>query len=155
KKGVAMRCFALRWAFCSVTILVLAGMAGHGGPGAKPASKDPLAKPAGQPWLLREAVDQLSLHPRDAYLQYVVFQLWRRHGRPDIKELEAIFAGEERMGLFPLLPSTLALQERLQAMTMTDREPAALLAPGRQPRGGLLDGALAGGAIGTAELPAE
>src|SRR5262245_65889689 len=111
-----MRCFALRWALCSVTILVLAGMAGHGGPGAKPTAQDPPAKAAGQPWLLREAVDQLSLHPRDAYLQYVVFQLWRRHGRPDIKELETIFAGEERMGLVAVVPSTLALPERLAAM---------------------------------------
>ena len=40
-----------------------------------------------QAWTLEEALDALSLRPRDAYLQYVALQLARRAGRFD--EVEA------------------------------------------------------------------
>ena len=50
-------------------------------------------------WTLLEAADQLALHPRDAYLQYVVLQLWRRHARPEIKDFEAKYYTAMRVGL--------------------------------------------------------
>ncbi len=37
--------------------------------------------PGPQPWTLDEAIQQLSLYPRDAYLQYVALQLAQRENR--------------------------------------------------------------------------
>jgi hypothetical protein len=100
-------------------------------PGDEPAKgnrKTPLTAAA---WTLDEALEQLRLYPRDAYLQYVVMQLARREGRQEeiAKKLtEELFGagwgdGHPRVDLFSLFAGTLAIQEGLQLEAM--REPEA------------------------------
>src|SRR5713226_668445 len=84
----------------------------------------------GQPaWTIDEAMAQLRLYPRDAYLQYVALQLARREQREDeiARQIEQ-FLGDEvrqqrnqranRADLFNIFTGALAVQESLQLDTM-------------------------------------
>jgi hypothetical protein len=110
--------------------LVVVLLAGPGlvflhGQDKKPAAKTQLA------WTLDEAMEQLELHPRDPYLQYVAMQLARR--KKDVNEIgnrvEAIVMPDEmpqvreanragQVDLFNLFTGALAVQESLQLDTM-------------------------------------
>lgn len=81
-----------------------------------------------QGWTLDTAYEQLTLNPRDPYLQYVVLQLARRDGCADeyarrIRSLRS--RGSRRAGrqvdLFDLFTGALAVQESLQLDTMRGR----------------------------------
>jgi hypothetical protein len=85
-------------------------------------------------WTLDEAMEQLKLYPRDAYLQYVALQLGRREKRQEeIGKEIAELAGDamreqisDRAGgvdLFSLFSGELAVQESLQLDTMTSDRP--------------------------------
>lgn len=82
-----------------------------------------------QAWTLEEAMSQLSLYPKDAYLQYVVLQLARREQRlPEVTPtIDRILGNEARMqrqgrlsqvDLFSIFTGALAVQESLQLDTM-------------------------------------
>lgn len=106
--------------------------------------------PGPRPWTLDEAVQQLSLYPRDAYLQYVAMQLAQRQNRTlEVSaQLQRVLAPNgpggrgraEQVDLFSIFSGALAVQESLQLDTMlgeqTDR-------PGRvtRPLGTRPDGA--------------
>src|SRR5205823_6029522 len=110
-------------------------------PAAIPAQeKTPASRNA---WTLEEALQQLRLYPRDAYLQYVALQLARRDGRT--KEIgEQIdrllgdnawgFASERssRVDLFSLFSGSLAVQESLQLDAMRGQPGRRLQAPRRR-----------------------
>src|SRR5215213_11802774 len=51
------------------------------GPAAVTSSAQAPPQRTPQAWTLSEALAQLTLYPRDAYLQYVALQLARRAGR--------------------------------------------------------------------------
>jgi hypothetical protein len=92
-------------------------------------------KPAARPrrWTLDEAIGQLRLNPRDAYLQYVALQLARRQNKeqnvaqkiagllPDAWEERN--ARVEQVDLFGIFTGALAVQESLQLDTMRGRRP--------------------------------
>jgi hypothetical protein len=100
-----------------------------------------------QAWTLDEALAQLTLFPRDAYLQYVALQLARRAGRfvevyqriqaslPE--ERAAVRAGRRNsVDLFSIFTGALAMQESLQLDTMraaTQAQPPAQTSPPRLP----------------------
>ncbi len=88
--------------------------------------------PQGAPWTLDEALGQLELYPRDAYLQYVALQLARRGGEDDFKRVVESLRGTAGRGgqrnrvrrraqidLFSLTTGALAVQESLQLDAMT------------------------------------
>src|SRR5262245_21065175 len=72
----------VRWALALVVVgLAVPASLIRGQP--KPDSKD-IAKPAArgkQAWTMDEALAQLTVYPRDPYLQYVALQLARRENR--------------------------------------------------------------------------
>jgi hypothetical protein len=84
--------------------------------------------PGSQPWTLDEAVQQLRLYPRDAYLQYVALQLAQGENRTlEVSSLlqslsAATRAGRggrvEQVDLFSIFSGALAVQESLQLDTM-------------------------------------
>jgi len=84
--------------------------------------------PGPRPWTLDEAIQQLSLHPRDAYLQYVAMQLAQRENRTlEVSaHLQRLLAGNqpgtrgrvEQVDLFSIFSGALAVQESLQLDTM-------------------------------------
>ncbi|HZY83445.1 MAG TPA: hypothetical protein VFE78_01330, partial [Gemmataceae bacterium] len=98
-------------------------------------------KPARQTkraWTLQEARAELSLYPRDPYLQYVVLQLARRENKQEevAQEIEELLGAgrRERRGptdLFSIFTGALAVQESLQLDTM--RTPDGRGAAPRQP----------------------
>jgi hypothetical protein len=95
-------------------------------PGKGKAAPKPAARRAA--WTLDEALAQLELYPRDAYLQYVAMQLARRQGRAEEvgeKLTVQLFgsSGWPKVDLFSLFSGTLAIQESLQLGAM--RDPAA------------------------------
>src|SRR5947208_6346066 len=80
-------------------------------------------------WTVDEAMAQLRLYPKDAYLQYVALQLAHREQRGDeiatqIEQLVSDEVRQERMGranradLFSIFSGALAVQESLQLDTM-------------------------------------
>jgi hypothetical protein len=93
---------------------------------------DATSKPA---WTLDEALAQLRLYPRDAYLQYVALQLAKREGKLDktIEEIEELVGREDQqqtdrrdsVDLFSVFTGALAVQESLQLDTMRDEQPSA------------------------------
>jgi hypothetical protein len=95
-------------------------------PAAKDQNKTPLRQP--QAWKLDEAMTQLTLNPKDPYLQYVVLQLARRDNRlEEIAPLvEQMVWGRQIRGtgranqvdLFSIFTGALAVQESLQLDTM-------------------------------------
>jgi len=105
-----------------------------------PAADDPPAK-ATRAWKFEEAMDRLSLSPRDPYLQYVVLQLGRRDGRekealdaverPNLLGRLGLFGGDRgrrsQADLFATFTGALAIQESLQLDTMRG-------GPARNPR---------------------
>jgi hypothetical protein len=106
-------------------------------------------KPSPRAWTLDEALEQLGLHPNDAYLQYVAMQLGKRAGRENevFNLLDRLgrdaFGGvgdrESRADLFATFTGALALQEGLQLDTMRGERPGRRFAPGArvQPPGEL------------------
>ena len=86
-----------------------------------------------QAWTYDEAVTQLKLYPKDAYLQYVVLQLGKRENRlPEAAaELDKLLGNQmrrERNGraegvdLFNIFSGALAIQESLQLDTMRGKQ---------------------------------
>jgi hypothetical protein len=81
-----------------------------------------------RPWTLDEAIQQLSLYPRDAYLQYVALQLAQRENRTlEVQaQLQRVLATNrpggggraEQVDLFSIFSGALAVQESLQLDTM-------------------------------------
>jgi hypothetical protein len=123
-------------------ILLLAGPSGQLSADEKPAAKPKLA------WTLEEAKAQLTLNPRDAYLQYVVLQLARREKQfdPNADLVDQIVNGGEgwagnrrhQVDLFSLFTGAHAVQESLQLDAMRGESrrrggPAAIrpVAPGQ------------------------
>jgi hypothetical protein len=99
------------------------------GPAAVTSSAQAPPQRTQQAWTLNEALAQLTLFPRDAYLQYVALQLARRAGRfaEVSKRIEAIVPNAERdtararrdsVDLFSIFTGALAVQESLQLDTM-------------------------------------
>jgi prepilin-type processing-associated H-X9-DG protein len=98
----------------------------------------------GQPaWTLDEAMAQLRLYPKDAYLQYVAMQLARREQRGDeiARQIEQLLGDEfrqqrneraNRVDLFSIFTGALAVQESLQLDTMRGQS-ARRPPPGRPP----------------------
>src|SRR5207244_2888839 len=98
----------------------------------KASRTEPGKRNAGQTaptWTLEEAMAQLKLYPRDAYLQYVALQLARRDNRIDeiSREIAQMIGNEEqaqrmerasRVDLFTIFTGALAVQESLQLDTM-------------------------------------
>ena len=82
-------------------------------------------------WTLEEALAQLRLYPKDAYLQYVAMQLAWRDGRIDEifyritgKTPEArAFEDRDKVDLFSLFTGALAVQESLQLDAMRSGSP--------------------------------
>ena len=85
-----------------------------------------------KPWTLDEALGQIELYPRDAYLQYVALQLARREGEAELRRVaeriqrltgrgwQSGGAGRrEQVDLFNLTTGALAVQESLQMDAMT------------------------------------
>lgn len=104
---------------CSLGVLLTASLL----PAAKPAGVD-LPRTA-VAWTADEARQELSLHPHDAYLQYVVLQLGRR-SHEDYADFVRSAAGvgqragrRQDVDLFNLFTGALAVQESLQLDTMT------------------------------------
>jgi hypothetical protein len=94
-----------------------------------------------QAWTLDEAMAQLGLYPKDAYLQYVALQLARREKRGDqiaaqIEQLVSDEVRQERMGranrvdLFSIFSGALAVQESLQLDTMRGPPSGRMPVPG-------------------------
>ncbi len=104
-------------------IVTLALLCGNGGVRGQEKKA-----PSPQPWTLDEAVEQLSLYPRDAYLQYVALQLAQRENRtPEVNAQLQRVLGRNRPGaggraeqvdLFSIFSGALAVQESLQLDTM-------------------------------------
>ena len=87
---------------------------------------DPAPAKANAGFTLDEALQQLRLYPKDAYLQYVALQLARRENRVD-EIAGQIFRGDdwarragrrEDVDLFSIFTGALAVQESLQLDTM-------------------------------------
>ncbi len=83
------------------------------------------------PWTLETAVEQLELHPRDPYLQYVALQLARNAGQEQLQEVaETItrfrpnlrFQRRNDVDLFSLTSGALAVQESLQLDAMVGED---------------------------------
>ncbi len=100
-------------------------------PGAAPLVGQEKAVAKGHAWKLDEALQQLKLYPRDAYLQYLALQLAEREGRgEDVgHQIDRIINGGDafprpaneragRVDLFSLFSGSLAVQESLQLDTM-------------------------------------
>jgi len=96
--------------------------------------------PRGQPphsrfaWSLEEALGQLRLNPRDAYLQYVALQLARNEGRlPEVRNTIFELTGRWRraeppeVDLFSLFTGAAAVQESLQLEAMAPAEQGATI----------------------------
>src|SRR4051794_8805386 len=86
----------LGWIFLAGAFPCLAAQA----PSTPSAQPNPAASRA---WTVDEALAQLHLYPKDAYLQYVALQLARRNNRLDevtlaIDRLHTDDAREERQG---------------------------------------------------------
>ena len=86
---------------------------------------DPAAGKADAVFTLDEALQQLRLYPKDAYLQYVALQLARRENRVDkiARQVDGILGNEEgnrrdQVDLFSIFTGALAVQESLQLDTM-------------------------------------
>lgn len=93
---------------------------------------------APRPWTLDEAIQQLRLYPRDAYLQYVVMQLAPRENRSHEVHAELQRALGDRVpgrgrvegvDLFSIFSGALAVQESLQLDTMLDEDMLGRAAP--------------------------
>lgn len=91
--------------------------------------KAPARRP--QAWTLDEAVQQLSLNPDDAYLQYVALQLARNEKNLDtisgaIQSLRGpqVWGDGRQVDLFALFTGALAVQESLQLDTMRGQSSA-------------------------------
>ncbi|HJU53445.1 MAG TPA: hypothetical protein VJ715_02695, partial [Pyrinomonadaceae bacterium] len=94
----------------------------------RPAQED--SQRSSQAWTLDEALAQLTLFPRDAYLQYVALQLARRAGRfvevyeriqrnlPDADQAAVRASRRDSVDLFSIFTGALAVQESLQLDTM-------------------------------------
>ena len=89
-----------------------------------------------QGWTIEEACEQLSLNPRDPFLQYVALQLARRSGEQKwLNRVHQLVAGgsagrgrleQPRVDLFNLFSGALAVQESLQLEAMrTGSRPVA------------------------------
>jgi hypothetical protein len=101
-----------------------------GPPGKEPPKESAKAPNKPQAWALDEAMDQLRLYPKDAYLQYVALQLARREKTIDKvgNEVEQIVnrangfgrfnQRTEEVDLFSLFTGALAVQESLQLDSM-------------------------------------
>ncbi len=100
-------------------------------PGSAPVPGQEKAPAKGHAWTAEEAMQQLRLYPRDAYLQYVALQLARREGRADdvADRIDRLIGGGDdffrganervsRVDLFSLFSGALAVQESLQLDTM-------------------------------------
>src|SRR5438132_8691203 len=106
-----------------------------------------------QAWTLDEAMAQLSLYPKDVYLQYVALQLAQRERRGDeiATQIEQLLGDEvrqqrmervNRVDLFSIFTGALAVQESLQLDAMrgpTTRRRAFGGMPGPELRGDLPD----------------
>ncbi|MFO0875903.1 MAG: DUF1559 domain-containing protein [Gemmataceae bacterium] len=110
-------------------------------------ARDKEAVAGRRPWTLDDALNQLRLYPRDAYLQYVALQLGRQEKRTDeviqkIRGAQGIVVGRggneraQRVDLFNLFSGALAVQESLQLDTMRGDQPGRPV-----PRKGEEDGA--------------
>src|SRR5262245_5508210 len=91
-------------------------------------------KPGANAWTFDEAMEQLSFHRKDPYLQYVALQLGAREGRRDEvvalierRERPGIFGGGEgrrnQVDLFSTFTGAVAVQESLQLDTMRGQPP--------------------------------
>lgn len=93
------------------------------------AQDEAKAEQAAAEWTLEQALAQLRMYPRDAYLQYVAMQLAHREGvaTPTGEEIGRITGAtrpawqsrSEAVNLFSLFSGSLAVQESLQLETMT------------------------------------
>src|SRR5262249_41709763 len=104
------------------------------GKSRKKATKKREAKTP-QAWTVDEAMAQLQLTPRDAYLQYVALQLARRANHLDrvVEKIERLTSSEDmfvarqgrrpQVDLFSLFTGALAVQESLQLDTMRGNTP--------------------------------
>ncbi|MCY2989735.1 MAG: DUF1559 domain-containing protein [Planctomycetota bacterium] len=110
-------------------VLVAAVAVGLIGRGAGLKAAEPVGPNA---WTLDEALEQVRLHPRDIFLQYVALQLARRENRLE-QILPTVAAWQPRPGpqdpqrtagvdLFNLFSGALAVQESLQLDTMRGEE---------------------------------
>jgi len=114
-----------------VLFVLLLGLPVHGDNADEPAPLPPRTAAA---WTLKEATEQLELHPRDPYLQYVVMQLARREGKADetANFLDGLTGGGRQprgrragVDLFSIFTGALAVQESLQLDTMRGERPNA------------------------------
>lgn len=108
---------------CMFAVTTLAGE-------ARLQTKRPGQEPGrSQAWTFEEAVNQLKLYPKDAYLQFVVLQLGRRENRLEeaSAELDRLLGNQARqernnraqsVDLFNIFSGALAIQESLQLDTM-------------------------------------
>ena len=104
-----------------------------------PFAQDMSAAPKQSVWTLAEALTQLTLHPQDAYFQYVALQLARREGRFEEAEVRvrnilpnAASARADRrdsVDLFSIFNGALAVQESLQLDTMRFATPGRAVNP--------------------------
>ncbi len=101
------------------------------GPAAVTSSAQAPPQRTSQAWTLNEALAQLTLYPRDAYLQYVALQLARRAGRfvEVYQRIQAMLPNDlgrdmtrarrrDSVDLFSIFTGALAVQESLQLDTM-------------------------------------
>jgi hypothetical protein len=106
-------------------VILFAGLFGVAALAGEPGHQ---AKRA-QAWTYDEAISQLKLYPKDAYLQYVVLQLGRRENRlaEASAELDRLLGNAARrqaneraegVDLFNIFSGALAIQESLQLDTM-------------------------------------
>ncbi|MFN0121094.1 MAG: hypothetical protein ACKV2V_11400 [Blastocatellia bacterium] len=110
-------------------------------PAVRIAQEPGAQKTTPRAWTLDQALWQAQMHPRDAYLQYVVMQLARRENKqPEINgALDALTGRQGRsredVDLFSIFTGALAVQESLQLDTMrgVPREPAANAAAPQSP----------------------
>src|SRR5690348_6965666 len=95
---------------------------------ALPDPGQPEPAKATRPWTRQEALAQLKLYPRDAYLQYVALQLSRRESDNQLnntaQEIDALLVADDpftlarertrQVDLFSIFSGALAVQESLQ-----------------------------------------
>jgi len=106
-----------------------------GGISRSRADDEKSAKKTPQAWTYEAAMQQLQLHPKDVYLQYVVLQLARGENKTDeaSRTIQSLnrrrrgWSGRERqVDLFAMFTGALAVQEALQLDTMrVDPQPTA------------------------------
>lgn len=123
-----------RLQFLVVCITAIALLANCAEPASGQAQAKPHLKPQ-QAWTLDEALFQLNLYPRDAYLQYVALQLARRERKlPEVINAVLMSRGRQEQAqrnerasgvdLFSLFSGALAVQESLQLDAMRFGGPA-------------------------------